>query len=123
MNRRETELLMLDESASRSEAIQSRKLDLVADAVVKQFAENHALKEVHILPLSGKFSVYFFFWRTEHLMAAKNGGVFKKIMDAFYAEMDRMGRGRREDLEVHFEWDSDENVLKKYGSYQFYFRK
>jgi hypothetical protein len=48
----------------------------------------------------------------------KSSGLTQSIIDFAYAEIERVGRGKRAQVTIAFEFDSDENVRANFeGSY------
>jgi hypothetical protein len=65
-----------------------------------------------------RFRAYIFYKRDQDVQAYKNKGVDTMVENFIYAELERQGRGKREDITVAFEFDSDENVTANYeGNY------
>lgn len=68
---------------------------------------------------SANFRAYVFFDTDEHLEDNKRSGICQEIIDAAYEELERAGRGPRDQIEVVAEFESTENVRRNYGgSYQ-----
>lgn len=70
---------------------------------------------------SGKpaFDVIIFYRSDADIEASAENGVSSEIEDFVYAELDRLGRGCRDQIDVEFEYDSDENVKKNFGGSYF----
>jgi len=65
-----------------------------------------------------RFRAYIFYKRNDDIQVYRNNGVSKKIEDFVYEELERQGRGKKGDIVVTFEFDSDENVTASYeGNY------
>lgn len=56
------------------------------------------------------FRAYVFFKKDADVVVAKRDGTTIAIEDAVYEELERFGRGKRGEIVVAFEYDSDENV-------------
>ena len=64
------------------------------------------------------FRAYMFFEKDKDIKACKNNGIIRDLIDFVYDALERAGRGRRQDVTVGFEFDSDENVEANYeGDY------
>ena len=65
-----------------------------------------------------KFRAYVFYKRNKDIHVYRDNGVARKVEDFVYDELERQGRGKREEITVAFEFDSDENVTANYeGNY------
>ena len=62
-----------------------------------------------------KFGAIFFYDRDEHVRIYAANGVSQKLEDFVYSELERVGRGTRDDISVIVEFDSHESVLAKHG--------
>lgn len=64
------------------------------------------------------FEVYIFFKTNNDIYTCKNNGALSLIKNSVYKELERAGRGKREELDVRFTIDSTENVKANYeGKY------
>ena len=54
--------------------------------------------------------IFIFFEKEDDIEQCKEKGVVRQIEDFIFSELERLGRGKREDITVAFEWDSNENV-------------
>ena len=64
------------------------------------------------------FEVYIFFRTNNDIDTCRNNGTFILIQNSVYKELERVGRGKREELDVRFIIDSTENVKSNYeGKY------
>jgi len=61
------------------------------------------------------FLAAIFFQTVADLTDATRRGYPQQMIDFIYAELERYGRGAREDIQVHFEFDSDQNVQRVFG--------
>jgi hypothetical protein len=65
-----------------------------------------------------KFRAYIFYNKNEDIQTYSDNGVSQQIVDFVYAELERQKRGKRDEIDVAFEFDSHENVRAKYdGDY------
>jgi hypothetical protein len=65
-----------------------------------------------------QFRAYIFYKKDKEIQEYENKGISQAIRDFIYNELERQGRGNREEIKVSFEFDSDENVKKSYdGDY------
>ena len=64
------------------------------------------------------YRVYVFYRRDVDIPAMEDSELEREIMDFVYTILERIRREYRDDLAVEFEFDSDENVKRTYGSYQ-----
>ncbi len=107
------------ERASRVMKERSRNLDEVCKEVLQQFAGCCPLHRVFVLSQRDvDFRAYVFFKNRQDVEESKRHGIHEKIIDCIYSELERMGRGRRNKINVAVEFDSDENVIANFeGSY------
>lgn len=96
-----------------------RNLDAVENAVKRRFLSHCPLHNVYLLAQEDvDFRAYVFFKKDADVVTCKADGTTLAIEDAFYHELARFGRGKRGEIVVAFEWDSDENVERNYdGDY------
>jgi|GEM_PF-1447963 len=65
-----------------------------------------------------KFRAYVFYKSDKDIQIYKANGIAQKIEDFVYAELERQERGKKEELTLSFEFDSDENIAANYdGDY------
>ena len=105
--------------ASRYMKEQSRNIDKVTENVVQHFKKICPLHYFCIMDqIDVDFRAYVFFKEEKDIPACKSSGIVKDIIDFVYTELELAGRGKREDITVDFEFDSDENVVSNYqGDY------
>jgi len=105
--------------AKRMMAEDSRGLDAACSELNKRFEEAMWFHRVYILSQRDvDFRAYVFFKKDKDVEDSKGNGTTTAIEDAVYKALERYGRGKRSEIVVGFEWDSDENVDKKYdGDY------
>ena len=60
------------------------------------------------------FEVYIFFKTNNDIDTCKNNGALGLIQNCVYKELERVGRGKRKELNVRFIIDSTENVKANY---------
>lgn len=96
-----------------------RNLDAVENAIKLRFLPHSPLHNVYLLAQEDvDFRAYVFFQMDADVLACKADGTTSAIEDAFYEELARYGRGKRGEIVVAFEWDSNENVERNYdGDY------
>jgi hypothetical protein len=97
----------------------ARGLDRVRDEVLAEFQQRAPLHEFYILDQRDvDYRAYVFFSRDEDLKAAHQSGLDAELIDFTYGALERAGRGRRDELKVAFEFDSHENVQRRFeGNY------
>ena len=107
------------ERAKRLARERSRNLDDVCDRVREHFEGAAPLHSVYILPQRDvDFRAYVFFRTNADIERCEAAGLSREIRDQVYAELERAGRGRRDEIRVAFEFDSDENVNRNFeGDY------
>lgn len=106
--------------ARAKSAEEMRNVGKVSANVFLRFEKQCPICIVEIYPgESPNFRVFVFFKTNEDVEAAKRDGTCQQIIDFTYEEFERFGRGKRDEIDVIFEFDSEENVIKHYqGSYQ-----
>jgi len=108
-----------DEEFARAGRLMSerfRNLDIVCKSIKQRFKGRCPLHDVYILPSRNEsFEVIVFFKETKDMAACKANGIVQDLIDFTYAELERVGRGKRTDITVAFEFDSDENVTRECG--------
>jgi len=105
--------------ADRLDAERYRNLDLVEMSVKQHFVPICQLNNIYILVQRDvNFRVYVFFKKDADLEDCKRNGITDAIAQFVREELERVGRGRKEDTSVAFEFDSHENVDRNFeGSY------
>jgi len=105
--------------ASKMMEQQFHNLDVVKQNIIGRFKSNCPLFDFRILPQGEDgFRAYTFFNQDKDIEQCKLSGTTSAIEDAVYEELERVGRGKRGETVVAFEWDSDENVDNNYdGDY------
>lgn len=105
--------------AKRLMAKESRNLDRVSENVKKRFKMQCPLHNIYILSQRDvDFRTYVFFKEDKDIEACRRSGVVQDLIDSVYEELERAGRGKRGEITVDFEFDSDENVDRNFeGDY------
>jgi len=105
--------------AKRKMAERDRNLTEICESVKKRFMSLCPLHNVYVLwQRDVDFRAYVFFKNDKDIVDCKGNGTTTAIEDAVYEELESCGRGKRGEIVVSFEWDSDENVDNKYdGDY------
>jgi hypothetical protein len=113
------------ERASRLAEERARNLDRVSKSVRAHFRRRCPLHNFYILDqMDVDFRAYVFFEREADITAMRESGMDVQIMDFVYAELERWGRGRRDEIKVAFEFDSDERVqAARHGDYSLRLRE
>jgi hypothetical protein len=93
-----------------------RNLDIVRSNVIRHFKGICSLHEFEILfQIDEDFRAYVFFEKDLDIEKYKNNGIIQQMINFVYAELEHAGRGNKNEINVVFELDSDENVLRNYG--------
>ncbi len=97
----------------------SRGLSEVRERMLNYFKESGAIHEFFILDCSeNSFRAYVFYPRDGQIKQAELSGLASEIRNAVFANLEAVGRGGCHELHVEFEFDSHENVERKYeGNY------
>ncbi len=102
--------------AHMQDALQWRGLEAVTRNVKRVFAGRCSLYYFAIIPEGDKrFRVFVFFNKDKDVELSQSQGVAEQIKDFVLEELECVGRGSRNELEVYFEFDSHENVKKECG--------
>jgi hypothetical protein len=108
-----------DEDFARAERLDRerwRNVEMVRKRVIAHFKRICPLYDVCLLPQGDPdFRAYVFFEKDRDVEACKNSGIVQQMTDFVYAELELAGRGKRGDITVAFEFDSDENVMAKFA--------
>jgi hypothetical protein len=111
------------ERASRYVAERNLHLARVAENVKSRFKPVSPIFETALFPDSeGDFRATIVFKKTKDIADCKSNGISTAIEDAFYEELEHYGRGKRGEINVVFEFESDENIRKIYKSFANYLR-
>ncbi len=111
-----------DEDFDRAERLakeRSRGLDKVTARVLSRFKNLCPLHEFCIMDqIDVDFRAYVFFEKDEDIRECEDSGVNGQIVDFIYRALEHVGRGKREDITLAVEFDSDENVTANFeGDY------
>ena len=104
------------EEADRLDAARNRHLNAICENVLRRFKPVCRLHDVWMFPQGAVgFRTYIFFKLLADTTEYKANGVVDAIMSFVYDELERYGRGKRPEMTVAFELDSDERVQKDFG--------
>jgi hypothetical protein len=105
--------------AERKDRERWHNLSLASEAIKERLSKMPPFHDFWILPFrAAKFSAYVFLKNDKDIDACKNSGMVRDMIDIVYDELERVGRGSRSEITVHFEFDSDENVQAQFhGNY------
>lgn len=102
--------------AKRKMAERDRNLDQVCANVKRRFENECPLYNVYVLwQRDVDFRAYVFFDEDKDIDVCKRNGIVDKIENCVYDELAIAGRGKRDEIVVAFEYDSDENVVRNFG--------
>lgn len=103
------------EQADKLIAEFGRNLDQVSLKVKNRFANSPSLYKVYVLWQGERdFRTYVFFKTNSDVEKSRSDGTVQAIQNCIYEELEFAGRGKKEDVTVSFEFDSDENVTRNY---------
>jgi hypothetical protein len=105
--------------ARQKRAERHRNLESVRRNVLQKLRCGLPLHDFYILSQRDvDFRAYVFFVRNDDIKTCKDNDSIADIEDCVYAELARAGRGKRGEIVVAFEYDSDENVKQSFeGNY------
>ena len=93
-----------------------RNLESVENAVRTQFSPRCPLHNVYLLAQEDvDFRMYVFFKMDKDIEECREKGILSELEDFVYDELEKVGRGKKNEITVAFEYDSDENVAANYG--------
>lgn len=102
--------------AKQKMAERDRHLAQISNNIKNRFMSQCPLHNVYLLwQRDVDFRAYVFFKIDADVLASKNDGMATLIEDAVYEELEKYGRGKRSEIVVAFEYDSDENVSRLYN--------
>jgi hypothetical protein len=108
-----------DEDFARADKLdreRSRNLDKVCRIVEGHFKTRCAIHRICILPQRDvNFRAYIFFKNDIDIDACTTDGTTLAISEFVREQLERAGRGKKNDITVAFEFDSDENVTRNFG--------
>jgi hypothetical protein len=113
-----------DEEIARAD-MHMKELDLNIDQAEENIllyfmniCPEHCYKFYLLAERTRQFRAYVFYKTNKDVAAHNADGISKKLEDYVYAELERQGRGKRENITLEFEFDSDENIKRKFnGNY------
>jgi len=102
--------------AKRLDRERSRNLDVINEIVSGHFKKLCPLHYFILMPQrDNEFWAGVFFEKDEDISACEKSGITDDIQRFVYEELERLGRGERKNINVVFEFDSDENVKRKFN--------
>lgn len=98
---------------------QLKELEDISQAALHHLQPQFPLARIQLLPDSqADFRAYVFFETGEQVTTSEKDGSRDAIEDAVYVAIGNAGKGKRPDISIVFEYDSEENVKENYqGSY------
>ena len=95
-------------------------LDRVTENAIAQIKAIAPLHTIEFVPIShSRLEFYVFYKTNEDLKTSTNDKTSESAEQIIEQELEKIGRGTKNGVEVRFEFDSHENVLEKFdGSYQ-----
>jgi len=109
------------EDFARAKAVMAamhRGMDEVCKAVLDTYHNEKLLCEFKIGGnLKNEFRAIIFYCKQEHIEVAEKAGLTERIKETVFAELERVGRGKRDSITVEFVVDSEEQVMSVHGSY------
>lgn len=103
-----------DEEFSRAKKLmreREKNIDKVNVNVMRHFKDLCPLHYFILMPQGdNEFWGGIFFKKDKDIMECEENGFSEAIQNFVYEELERQDRGKREDITVVFEFDSDENV-------------
>jgi len=107
--------------AKRRMRERDRNMDHVNNAFSEYFKEicTENAHDSHIIAEDDlSFRAYIFFKKVRDVQLCEESGVSSQLQQFIYDELERQGRGSRDNIVVNFEFDSDENVQANFeGDY------
>ncbi len=96
-----------------------RYLSDVSTSVRDRFKEISPLHNIYVLPqIDVDFRAYVFFKKDKDIEDCKRKGIIQELTNFLFEELERFGRGKKGDITVDVEVDSDENVKNNFeGNY------
>lgn len=91
-------------------------LSEVRDNILARF-RNVGLHEFILLhsPKTNSFGAYVFYRSDEQISDAESSGLSLEIQNSVLDELENVGRGNRDKIQVNFEFDSHEGVERMHG--------
>lgn len=111
-----------DEDFSRAKRLRverSKNIDAVNAAITQRFIGCSPLHYFILIPQrDNEFLATVFYTSDQELQDCKGSGFNDQIERFVYEELERQGRGEKGEINVRFEFDSHENVLRHFkGDY------
>ena len=104
------------ERSRRLRADRQRHLFTICDNVDLRFKPVCRLCDFWLLyQRDVNFRAYVFFKSAADIEVYKASGLVDEIESFVYSELERYGRGKKSEITVAFEYDSDERVQRDYG--------
>lgn len=98
-----------------------RNLEVVRKSLLERLALLCRLHDVWVIPEGDReFRVLVFLEKEKDNEKCKSSGLDQTIIGIAFAEIERAGRGNRNEVKIAFEFDSDENVKAKYQGQYWY---
>ena len=107
------------ERANKLSAERNRGLSPTRETVYEQF-KDQGLDEMILFysPKIDEFIAYVSYKREKDIALAEQSGLTAAIKDRIYEELEKHGRGNRNEITLTLDLDSYENVVKNYeGNY------
>lgn len=99
--------------------LRNHNLDVVERNALSQLRHKYPIHNIFLFYSGARsFHVYVFFEKDIDLQSFKKSTTIEMIANVLYGEIERAGRGGRNDVSITFEYDSHERVLRDYdGDY------
>jgi hypothetical protein len=96
-----------------------RNLSDVSKSVRDRFKDICPLHNVYVLPQDDvDFRAYVFFNTDKDTEQSKRSGIIQELTNFLFEELERFGRGKKGEITIAVEVDSDENVTNNFeGDY------
>jgi hypothetical protein len=102
--------------AKRLAMERAKNIGAINEAVMKQFHGSSPLHYFILMPQrDNEFWAGVFYEKESDISVCETNGLTRVIQDFVYSELERQGRGGKDEVNVVFEIDSDEHVNAKYG--------
>jgi len=113
------------ERASKKHSLEYRGLESVCNRVKQHFEARCSFHDIFMFVEKDEdspqdwpdFRAVVVFKHDSDVEHYLNDGLAQQVIDKTYEEIEKAGRGRRPDITIEFEFDSDENIKATYGSY------
>ncbi len=102
--------------ARRLDAERSRGLETICESVRSRFRDAAAFREIFVLPQGdGAYRAYVFYSRATDVGACQTSGVSDAVVAFVRAQLEQLRGTCPGELDVAFEFDSEENVETNFG--------